>query len=88
MVKTVYLLLAFPFFALTLLPFLNTVFLHTRPTGYNPHGKTVPMAAGEVWDYEKGCPKPPEKKPSAAASASASAPSSTASLGEREKTSL
>jgi hypothetical protein len=47
--KVLYLVLAFPFFVLTLLPIFTTVVLHTRPTGYNPYGYTVPMNVGDEW---------------------------------------
>jgi hypothetical protein len=29
------------------LPFVDTVLLHARPTGYNPYGKCVPLSTEE-----------------------------------------
>jgi hypothetical protein len=53
-IKVTYLLLAFPFLFLKL-PFVDSVLLHARPTGYNPYGKCVPLS-DEVFDPngEKG----------------------------------
>jgi hypothetical protein len=48
-IKVTYLLLAFPFLFLKL-PFVDSVLLHARPTGYNPYGKCVPLLPEDEFD--------------------------------------